>query len=335
MIQRQWNSEGLSLLKDAFFETSIEPIYWVDNANRRHKITGQKAIIDITTGKSISVVSSQYNFVRNQEAYEIADFIVQRIFEGMTLQQFECYNVYMPKSKGSCRIDLIIPYSKDNPFADKKDTWTPFIRISNSYNRTLVLKYEIGFCRWICKNGAIFGQKGITISINHSKRIDSRRIQYEIEHMENVIGVRSLMSEFLEKMEMLKSLKLPESIALQMYCKAFGIKVDKKKVTPRQREILGQSAKRIVDAAKEYFAEMGNNAYAIFNVLSDIASFPVAYGNQSIFIHGLQRKVGLWAEEFIHEAKKSDFSLYKYIGEEATNTAFFMESLIKNENGIL
>ena len=51
----------------------------------------------------------------------------------------------MPQSISSCRIDLIIPYSQDNPFADKKDTWTPFIRISNSYNRTLVLKYEIGF----------------------------------------------------------------------------------------------------------------------------------------------------------------------------------------------
>ena len=110
--------------------------------------------------------------------------------------------------------------------------------------------------------------------------------------------------------------------------KAFGIKVDKDKVSLRQREVLGQSAKRIVDAAKEYFAEMGNNAYAIFNVLSDFASFPVAYGHQSIFIHGLQRKVGLWADELIQEAKKADFSLYKYIGEEAMNTAFFLESLI-------
>ena len=330
MIQRQWKREGLTL-QDTFFETSLEPIFWVDKANRNHKVTGQKAIIDRTTGNSISVVSSQYNFVRNRDAYEIADFIVRRVFEGMTIQQFECYNVYMPQSKGSCRIDLIIPYSKDNPFADQRDTWTPFVRISNSYNRTLVLKYEIGFCRWICKNGVIFGQKGITISINHSERIDYRRIQYEIEHTENVIGVQSLMSLFLEKMDRLKSLELPESIALQMYCRAFGIKVDKEKVSLRQRDILGKSAKRIIDAAKEYFAEMGNNAYAIFNVLSDFASFPIAYGHQSIYIHGLQRKVGLWADELILEAKKPDFSLYKYIGEEAMNTAFFLESLIKIE----
>lgn len=69
----------------------------------------------------------------------------------------------------------------------------------------------------------------------------------------------------------------------------------------------------------------------IFNVLSDFASFPVAYAHQSSFIHGLQRKVGLWADELILEAKKPEFSRYKYIGEETMNTAFFLESLIKNE----
>lgn len=333
MIQRQWNRKGLSL-QDAFFETGLEPIFWVDEANRIRKFAGQKAIINRTTGKAISLVSSQYNFVRNREAYEIADFIVRRVFEGKTLQDFQCYNVYMPQSKASCRIDLIIPYSKDNPFADKKDSWTPFIRISNSYNRTLVLKYEIGFCRWICKNGVIFGQNGITISIKHSERIDYRRIQYEVDHMENIFGALNLMSVFLDKMDKLKSLELPESIALQMYCKAFNIKVDKDKVSHRQKVILAQSAKRIIDAAKEYFSEMGNNAYAVFNVLSDFASFPIAYGRQSIFIHGLQRKVGAWADELILKSKKPDFSLYKFIGEEAMNAAFFLESLIKNERNI-
>ena len=281
-----------------------------------------------------SVVSSQYNLVTNREAYEIANFIVQRIFEGMTLQQFECYNVYMPQSKGSCRIDLIIPFSYNNPFADRKDTWTPFLRISNSYNRTLVLKYETGFCRWICKNGVIFGQNGITISINHNERINYQRIQSEIGKMNNVIGVRNLMSSFLKKMDDLKSLELPESIALQMYCKAFNVKVSKDKLLPYQKDTLGKSAKRIIDAAKEYFAEMGNNAYAIFNVLSDFASFPVSYGQQSIYIHGLQRKVGLWADNLILEAKKPNFSLYKFIGEEAMNTAFYLESLIKKEKEI-
>ena len=43
-----------------------------------------------------------------------------------TLEDFECYNILMPKSKGSCRIDLIIPNNFNKLFGNKDESWTPF-----------------------------------------------------------------------------------------------------------------------------------------------------------------------------------------------------------------
>ena len=356
MVIREFEELNKKALKleDTFFETEILPIYWSDSNGRQHRVAGQQTIVDKNAGKAISVVSNSYHFVHNYEAYQLADAVIKRVFNGLTLKDFQCFNVYMPKSKGSCRIDLILPSAK-TLFPNLMDTWLPFVRISNSYNKSLGLKYEIGFCRWICLNGVIFEQRGITIRITHSEKVDIDRIKRMIDDAKEVRGIQSLIDEFSIKINKLKSFELPESfespetielqefIALAVYCKVFNIiiqdeetyvNIDKKendgiekmkKLDPARIE----EANLIIDRAKHYFKEFGNNAYAIFNILTDYATFPVTHGRQSIFIHGMQRKVGNWADEFLEEIQKPDFSFDKYIGEDVKKSAFFLESLIE------
>jgi len=360
----EMKEEGFQL-QDAFFETEILPIYWFDSNDRRHKIAGQQTIIDKKERRAISVVSTSYQFIHNFDAYKLADRVIQRVFNGLTLNDFECFNVYMPQSKGSCRIDLILR-SANSIFPNLIDTWMPFIRISNSYNKTLVLKYEIGFCRGICLNGVIFDQRGITIRIPHSQKVNMYRIKRMIDNLKEVKGIQSLIDEFCEKINTLKSFEFPESIefpetvvlpelikfpvffALAMYCKAFNIVVkheeiygtvekeeadgivQKRAITPKRIEQLTEEARLIINRAEQYFDEHGYNAYAIFNVLTDYATYPVAYSRHSIYIHGHQKKVGNWADDFIAEIQKPDFSLDKYFGEDIMKSAFVLESLTKN-----
>ena len=359
----EMKEEGFQL-QDAFFETEILPIYWFDSNDRRHKIAGQQTIIDKKERRAISVVSTSYQFIHNFDAYKLADRVIQRVFNGLTLKDFECFNVYRPQSKGSCRIDLILRSAKSR-FPNLIETWMPFIRISNSYNKTLVLKYEIGFCRGICLNGVIFDQRGITIRIPHSQKVNMYRIKRMIDNLKEVKGIQSLIDEFCGKINTLKSFEFPESIefpetvvlpelikfpvffALAMYCKAFNIVVkheeiygtvekeepdgivQKKAITPKRIEQLTEEARLIINRAEQYFEEHGYNAYAIFNVLTDYATYPVAYSRHSIYIHGHQKKVGNWADDFIAEIKKPDFSLDKYFGEDIMESAFVLESLTK------
>ena len=316
-------------LKEVFFPVEEQPISWGGFMGSGIRIPGYKAIIDTSSKKTLSVVSSKYRLVRNIEAYEIADYVVRTVFEGKTLEDFQCYNILMPKSKGSCRIDLIIPNNYNNLFGDKDESWTPFVRISNSYNRTMTLRYEIGFCRWICLNGVIFGQTGINFSITHSDSITRKEIDQLIRSAQLRIGsVGSLWSVFEKKMEKLKSIALPSSSALAIYCKAFDISVNKDDVTEAQKEILSNRTKQIVEASKQYFKDLGNNAYAMMNVMTDFASFPEWTPNPSLYVDGYQRKVGKWVDSFIEEYNKQDFNLSAYIGNDYQNTAYFLESLV-------
>lgn len=315
-------------LQKAFFPVEEMPIS-LNGGTSPLTIPGYKAIVDKGTGRPLSVVSSKYRLVRNREAYEMADYVVRAIFEGKTLNDFECFNILMPRTKGSCKIDLIIPNNFNKLFGQENESWTPFVRISNSYNKTMVLKYEIGFCRWICLNGMIFGKTGITFAITHLGSITYKEIEKLINKAKLNIGdMGTLWKTFEQKMNYLQSIALPPSSALAIYCKAFAINVNPKEVTKTQEESLSMRAKQIVTASKDYFKELGNNAYAMMNVLSDYASFPEWANGNTNYVDGYQRKVGRWVDEFIEESGKQDFNLSKYLGDEYQNTAYYLESLV-------
>ena len=315
-------------LNEAFFPVEEQPIF----ALGQRRIPGYKTIVKRDTGRPLSVVSEHYQLVRNKEAYDLADYVVEEIFEGKTLKDFKCYNIYMPKSMASCRIDLIIPNNFNYLFGNVRESWTPFVRISNSYNKTMALKYEMGFCRWICKNGMIFGQKGVTFSVNHNKTITFKEIDALITMTKNKIGTAgSLWRSFEQKMKELRYIQVSPSLILEIFCMVFDIKVDKERVTPMQKEGLKRKGEQITRLSDEYFNEMGGNAYAMMNVLTDYATFPAWPKNPTNYIDGYQRRVGQWVDDITKQHKIQGFDLSKRIGNEYRDSASYMKSLLHTE----
>lgn len=315
-------------INQAFFPVETTPVYWKDGLTNRI-IPGQRVVLDVEYRRPLGIVSDQYAMVTNKDAVDWADFVVQRIFPEATLSDFSCFNILMPKTRSFCRIDLIISRAEHSPFPDFSDPWTPFIRITNSYNKTYSLKYEVGFCRSICLNGVIFGQRAIKLSITHSGKIDPEEILRQVYNANDVKEIETLWKEFDKKMQRLINIAIPDSMALPVFCKAFDISVKEDKLSDKQKESLGAKANQIEDSAKEYFAELGNNAYALMNVLTDFASYPEATPNASTLINTYQKKVGVWVDNIVAASYKSDFNLYDYIGKDAMNTALFLETLIK------
>ena len=327
-------------MDEVFFPVIEEPVYMEVSKGKMKKVSGYKAIVKRDTGSVFSVVSDNYRLIDNREAYEMADFVVRELFEGKRLDDFSIFNVLMPKTQSSCRLDLILPNNFNTLFGLESESYTPFVRISNSYNRTLVLSYEIGFCRWICKNGCIFGQKGIRFSMDHTKsrREIARVVRAQIERIGDVALI---WSSFEKKMETLRRINIPSSYALPLFCKVFNIKVqemtmrqldnapypmplddfddlDDLKRPDSELKILGMArkTKQIEDSARSYFDSLGNNAYAMMNVLTDYASFPKWTTSPSNYVHGYQRKVGQWIDNFVMESASRNFSLRDYIGED-------------------
>lgn len=323
MIRREQKKFDLN---EAFFPVREQPVFL-----RSKVIPGYKAIVDVQHDRAISVVSSKYRLVQNREAYLLADYVVRAVFEGYTLSDFECFNVHMTQSKGSCRIDLIIPNNYNQLFGEEKESWLPFIRISNSYNRTIKLKFEIGFCRYICLNGVIFGQKGLSFSITHTGRIAVHEIDILIRRSKAEIGeIGSLWKSFEQKMVALKKIRMQLSFALPIFCKVFDITTnDDNENLPNNRILL--IAKQVHKSSKEYFEELGDNAYAMMNVLTDYASFPEWTNHPAYLVDGYQKKVGKWVEEFIKEHNKEGFILSEYIGKKYIKTAEKLESILNKE----
>lgn len=51
----------------------------------------------------------------------------------------------------------------------KDDPFTPFLRVTNSFNGARALRFDIGFMRKHCSNGVIFEEEVATIKASHSK----------------------------------------------------------------------------------------------------------------------------------------------------------------------
>jgi len=89
------------------------------------------------------------------------------------------FNVVMAKGRGSFFADFTAPeLCCSIPFLDFNASGgidadqfrhTFFLRIVNSYNRTQAVRIEAGICRWICRNGIIFGKQSISLRQPHDK----------------------------------------------------------------------------------------------------------------------------------------------------------------------
>ena len=305
-VQRDWTPADP---RQAFFPVEVRPAFWMDDRDRHHYIPGQKVLVDAERGNPLAVVSERYHLITNEEAYRMADVIVRGVFNDRTLSNFECYNVMMPSTRSSCRMDFIIPQNQFSAFGDRKESYTPFLRISNSYNRTLVLRYEIGFCRWICLNGCIFGAKSYTATFVHSLQKKRRSVYEAIAEARRTIGsIEDIWSVLERKLTILSGIPVPFELVLPVFCQVFGVPdVDKEEVSLAVAEKHVARGKHFLEQAKSYYDELGSNAYALFNALTDFASFPDGQTMTSTFVHGYQRKVGDWVDELVAASKARDF----------------------------
>ena len=327
MIKRTFTEQSLN---GVFFDVERVPLTYetrlpnLFNSRISVEVPNNEALINKRTGQFLSVVSKRYNVITNKDAYDLASKIVGSYFPGATLDKFKTFNVVYPSTMTTCRMDFILPENFYNPFpTDGEDKWTPFIRISNSFNKTIRLSYEIGFCRWICLNGMIFGGNSIKLKVNHTEGNYYNAIMKQIrEQSKKVQDAQTIWESLSRKLVGLRSFDVKEDDVLPLYCKAFDVSFEEERLTEKIKDNWKKRKSYLDNIRKDYFKEMGNNAYAVMNILTDFASHNVL----GIYSDGYQRKVGNWVEDFIGSIKKPGFSLDSYLAGDPRKAA----ELIKN-----
>lgn len=299
-------------IDDLIFPVELCPVYTEINGSRI-EVPNCRAVINTESDKSFAVVSDNYRLVTNKEAVKLGKQCCKELF-GTDQANIEIFNVDAPSTASFCHIDLVHKDYVMNLWDEENQSeiYIPYVRVTNSYNTSRALKFDVGFCREICFNGVIFESETIKFIFNHVKHELNDDISFALENRK----IKTLFEEFKSYINKLRNQKISKENSRRLIHALFKIKdaseidfSDKKEDMADYKFLLNEIDKKLV----KYIDKMGESSYAIFNVITDIASYPIDSRYFRREINSMQRLAGNWINSFQKEIEKQDFSIDNYI----------------------
>ena len=278
----------------------------------RRRIPGKKAIVNCTNDKVISVVSNEYQVVTNRDALDYGFRCCEAAFPDLPRSSWDVTSADAPGSGGHCHLDLthnsaLLRFDSVSA-GQRPDTYGPFVRVANSYNRKRALGFTIGFMRKVCSNGMIVPQSSISFSLDHN----TRRIRERIEFKTSTTRFTSMKTEFLEFLAPLQQCEVPAEFFRPISLFALRVPIPEK-TSKREQGAWDDFNSHITSLSEAYMDQVGGNAYALLNVISDLASRPPETVMRRRERHSLQRLAGTWLAEFSSACKKDSFDISRYV----------------------
>jgi hypothetical protein len=145
---------------DLLFPVEIRPIYMdmqVNGTQTKIAVPNNKIIVNTRSDAPLGVVSNGYKLFTNHEAIELGKRCCTEIFGSKETENIEIFQVDAPSTASYCHIDLVHKNYIMNLWdeAKRSEIYVPYLRITNSYNRSRALRFDFGFCIKICFNGII------------------------------------------------------------------------------------------------------------------------------------------------------------------------------------
>ena len=285
------------------------------------------AIVDREESHLFTIVSESYLLIDNKEAYWISLAIANYLFKKPDTNEnfdFFLFKKWLREDRASCEISIcrVIDYNQPN----LRDGWCSGITMHNSYNKSVALTYYIGFFNRTFNISVLLPGNAISFKLKKDRNISIiKQIAKQLAQYDVTNFIRKKEQEFLKLLDDLKNSPMDSNLFLAFFCKFFRISRNTIERTKREDEAR-EMKKFINERIKKYTDEYGQNAYAFLLAISDYIS---NYNNQRFYNSFLSYHVqaGEWAKDYLKEVKEPNFSLYKYIGEEAINTASWLNLL--------
>lgn len=309
----------LTDLNEIMFPVDEHPVFAcveTDAGEQRLPVPEKKAIVNRANGRVLGIVRRGYRLVSNREVLEMAHKCCRAVFPETRPVEWRVTAVDAPMTGGHCFIDFTHNSAALDfsflPAADRPDEYGPFIRVTNSYNGLRALNFDIGYHRKVCTNGLILPGTIISFRFSHLRREIRETIKFEVTR-EKLTGMRESFGEYLHvlrEFDVSRPQFEPLVFAVLLLREPGNAKPDSKEA--EAWAALRGHLKRMCD---RYADELGENAYAAFNVITDFASHPP--DNRCVYRdrHSFQRLAGEWLNQFNRECRKPDFDLGKHIDE--------------------
>lgn len=195
-----------------------------------NKTSRYKAVVNSKTNQIVSVVSNNYRLLANEDAIQFGKEVFHQLFPSIHKNDLIPFKVIAPKSLASCHVDLI---HKDVQLSNtiwKQDSWFPFLRISNSYNRAVAFNIQLGFVRELCSNGVIFDKDTIDLKFHHNHILVNDRFSHKIDQL------KQHETAFVEHLNRLKMIQIDPKEIFKLVCNVLNLKFDVTNQNPKIRD---------------------------------------------------------------------------------------------------
>ena len=288
---------------------------------KRIPIPGKKAIVNTDTGRVIGVVNRDYRLVDNREALALAEKCCRCVFPETRPSEWDVWRVDAPATGSHCAIDLkhhtaALDFHGVSP--DRRpDAYGPFIRVTNSYNGSRSLGFDIGFFRKVCGNGLILPESVIRFRYTHRQRELDREITFHVARDR----LARWKASFGQYVRALRGCPVRRNRFESLVIKVLRIREPTEAEPGSDRGCEWNALQTTLkETCGRYADELGENAYAAFNAITDIASRPPAGRHFHPERHTLQRLAGTWLVDFSRRCRVPDFHIDRYLREwEARN----------------
>lgn len=320
----------LSTLEDIDFPVKEHPVYVITGegvSERRIFVRDKKAVVNDNNQRVLGIVSKSYRLVSNAEAIAMAYQCCKTVFPETSSVEWEINQVDAPSTAGFCHIDLVHKTSAleflDVPPNQKPDIFGPFIRVTNSFNGLRALGFDIGFYRKVCKNGLILPETIIRFKFSHSRQDIGQTLKFLVERDR----LSQFKNAFTQSMAALRACAVDRSQFERLVCAVLQLHPPKPAKGNSLLSVAGEDCeasnqvhpewqvfqKHLAEMNNRYANELGNNAYAAFNVVTEFASRPPVNRCVHRDRHGMQRLAGTWLAGFNAACSKPGFSINSHL----------------------
>ncbi|MDR1608230.1 MAG: DUF945 domain-containing protein [Deltaproteobacteria bacterium] len=269
--------------------------------------------MNANTWQPLGVVSDKYRLITNEEALDMAHKCCETFFPETNKAEWRPTKIDGPSTGRHCCVDLChnseaLDFSFVPP-NQRPDAFGPFVRVINSYNGLYLLSFFIGFYRKVCANGMIARTSEIEFKFIHRGKSVSG-----INFKNSVHKLKTLKKSFENFLGALKDCQAPLYHFPTLVNGALLLKAPADPEDIPLKNKWDKLQQNISDTSARYAEELGENAYAVFNVITDFASNPPessAYFRRAR--HSWQRLAGSWVESFTSLCVEPSFSLDNYL----------------------
>ena len=265
----------------------------VSASDTGHRFGRHWAVASDDRREIFSIVTRDYRLVSNMQAYELGRQAFALVFGRDAAADLQLFNVTMPATRSWAHIDLTAGGLEFAPRAD--DKWLPFLRVTNSYNRSRALGFVVGVCRWICANGMIFGERAVKLKVAHTTvgDLESRIAETFARRRFDVAACRA-------KLARLTRLAVPAELFVAGMLEILELNVPARLPQPAARRKAWTALGRHLDAlGRKYRNDLGDTAYALVNAASEYAGDARAPLMSPVRVDALQTRCGSWVDRVL------------------------------------